>query len=154
MASQGLPSPGSPRVCLYQRLWSRPTSPSSPFHLSCYFLDLQTQPAVQGRPSAPWAYGTRPWIPHTHLVDGSWRPGIRSGGLGMEEGGIRGEGRRSFLPISHLQACSPHPNPLWALFPTLVSLAPLTDDPVPTLLLVSTPRFSLRSSEGDRGSSG
>ena len=41
----------------------------------------------------------------------------------------------SFLPSSHLQPAAPTPNPVWALFPTLVSLAPLMDDPVPTLLL-------------------
>ena len=57
----------------------------------------------------------------------------------------------SFLLSSHLQACSPHPNPVWALFPTLVSLAPLADDPVPTLFL---PRLqgSPEVKSGDQGS--
>ena len=36
--------------------------------------------------------------PHTHLVDGNCWPGIRSGGLGMEEAGIRRAGRRVISP--------------------------------------------------------
>ena len=57
----------------------------------------------------------------------------------------------SLLPSSHLQACRPHPNPLWALFPILVSLAPLTDDPVPTLLLARL-QGSPEVKSGDQGS--
>ena len=46
---------------------------------------------------------------------------------------------------------APTPNPVWALFPTLVSLAPLTDDPVPTLLLARL-QGSPEVKSGDQGS--
>ena len=46
---------------------------------------------------------------------------------------------------------APTANPVWALFPTLVSLAPLTDDPVPTLLLAQL-QGSPEVKSGDQGS--
>lgn len=69
----------------------------------------------------------------------------------MEEVGIRREGRRVFSPSNHLQACRPHPKSCLALFPTLVSLAPLTDDPVPTLLLAQL-QSSPEVKSGNQGS--
>ena len=46
---------------------------------------------------------------------------------------------------------APTANPVWALFPTLVSLAPLADDPVPTLFLARL-QGSPEVKSGDQGS--
>ena len=60
------PAPGHPGSVCVRGFWSRPTSPSSPFHLSCYFLDLQTQPAVQGAFPLPLGLmGPDPGSPHS-----------------------------------------------------------------------------------------
>ena len=144
------PAPGHPGSVCVRGFWSRPTSPSSPFHLSCYFLDLQTQPGVQGAFPLPLGLmGPEPRSPHS--------PG-RAGGLAShreawawrKQASEEREGESS-LPSSHLQPAAPTPNPVWALFPTLVSLAPLTDDPVPTLILAQLQGSPVVKS-GDQGS--
>ena len=73
--------------------------------------------------------------------------------------GHGGSGHQRRVKESHFsraamsKPAAPTPNPIWTLFPTIVSLAPLTDDPVPTLFLAEL-QGSLRSSQGTRAASG
>ena len=69
----------------------------------------------------------------------------------MEEAGIRRAGRRVISPEQPSPSLQPPPQILSGLFPTLVSLAPLTDDPVPTLLLAQL-QGSPEVKSGDQGS--
>ena len=136
MTSQGLPSPGSPRVCLCQRFLVQTHLPFIPFPSSCYLLDLQTQPGVQGAFPLPLGLmGPDPGSPHSpgrwELV--AWHHVGRPGHRGSRHQRRGKESHFSRAAIS--KPAAPTANPVWALFPTLVSLAPLADDPVPTLFL-------------------
>ena len=152
MTSQGLPSPGSPRVCLCQRFLVQTHLPFIPFPSSCYLLDLQTQPGVQGAFPVPLGLmGPDPGSPHSpgrwELV--AWHHVGRPGHGGSRHQRRGKESHFSRAAIS--KPAAPTANPVWALFPTLVSLAPLADDPVPTLLLARL-QDSPEVKSGDQGS--
>ena len=152
MTSQGLPSPGSPRVWLCQRFLVQTHLPFIPFPSSCYFLDLQTQPGVQGAFPVPLGLmGPDPGSPHSpgrwELV--AWHHVGRPGHGGSRHQRRGKESHFSRAAIS--KPAAPTANPVWALFPTLVSLAPLADDPVPTLLLARL-QGSPEVKSGDQGS--
>ena len=88
--------------------------------------------------------------PHTHLVElVAWHHIGRPGHGGSRHQRRGKESHFSRAAIS--KPAAPTANPVWALFPTLVSLAPLTDDPVPTLLLARL-QGSPEVKSGDQGS--
>ena len=73
--------------------------------------------------------------------------------------GHGGSGHQRRVKESHFsraamsKPAAPTPNPIWALFSTLVSLAPLTDNPGPTWFLLDS-KVLLRPSEWTRAASG
>ena len=92
------PAPGHPGSVCVRGFWSRPTSPSSPFHLPAIYWTFKHSQVCRGHFLCPLGLWDQNLDPHTHLVDGNCWPGIRSGGLGMEEAGIRRAGRRVISP--------------------------------------------------------
>ena len=136
MTSQGLPSPGLPRVCSCQRFLVQTHLPFIPSPSFLLFLGPpNTARCAGGTSFAFWAMEAELGSPHS---PGRWelvawhqvgRPG--HGGSGHQRRGKESHFSRPAIS----KPGTPTPNPIWALFPTLVSLAPLTDDSVPTLFL-------------------